>query len=269
MLRNRLMAAAAVTALFAAPAAFAQETQDTQPQQQPATEAPAETTPAEATRTEAVQGETVVDKLRAEGRFTTLLSALEQAQLTETLTTQPAISIFAPTDEAFAALPAEERERLMAPENVNELRQLLLYHVIVADVNSSQIQGAQGAVETAARSRVQLDGTGDAIRIDDATVVQADIDASNGAVFAIDKVLNPANSQAAMGDEEAAAPPRADEATIDEAPATVDEVTPPVDEAAPPTDEVVEPTLEPTPEPATPPADEPAPDADPVDEPEA
>lgn len=252
MLRNRLMAAAAVTALFAAPAAFAQESQETLPQQ------PIAETPAETTQVEAVQGETVVDKLRAEGRFTTLLTALEQAQLTDTLTSQPAISIFAPTDEAFAALPAEERERLMAPENVNELRQLLLYHVIVADVNSSQIQGAQGAVETAARSRVQLDGTGDAIRIDDATVVQADIDASNGAIFAIDKVLNPANSQAAMGDEEVAAPP-----------ATVDEVTPPVDEASPPADETVEPTLEPTPEPAAPPAEEPAPDADPVDEPQA
>lgn len=97
----------------------------------------------------------------------------------------------------------------MDPANAAELRQLLLYHVIVADVTPDQIMGKKGGVETAAESQVLLDGTGSAIKADGATVVSAELDASNGAIFPIDKVLNPANSMAAMGDEEAAAPAQA------------------------------------------------------------
>ncbi|MCP5978720.1 fasciclin domain-containing protein, partial [Klebsiella pneumoniae] len=83
------------------------------------------------------------------------------------------------------------------PANAAELRQLLLYHVIVADVTPDQIIGKKGGVETAAESQVLLDGTGSAIKADGATVVSAELDASNGAIFPIDKVLNPANSMAA------------------------------------------------------------------------
>lgn len=272
MLRTRLLTATAAIALFAAPAAFAQDASTggmTPTPQTPATSstpaqtpapaptpapaeapteaaAPAATTPAEpATETAATTpaaGGNVIDTLKANGQFTTLLAALDAAQLTQTLQTQPAISIFAPTDAAFASLPETERTRLMDPANVNDLRQLLLYHVIVADVNSSQIQGAKGGVETAARSQVQLDGTGASLKVDDATIVQADIDASNGAVFAIDKVLNPAASQAAMGDEEAAPAAAATEAPAD-ATAPADEVTM---EEAPVTEPVTPPTATPT-----------------------
>lgn len=245
MLRTKLMTAAAAVALFAAPAAFAQDAVPAQPDPSvPALpETPAEATtqvapaaqPLPAPAAEAtVQAEanTVVDALRANGQFTTLLTALDAAQLTETLASRPAISIFAPTDAAFAALPEAERTRLMDPVNVNELRQLLLYHVVVADVNSSQIEGARGGVETAAGAQVLLDGSGDGIKVDGATVTQADIDASNGAVFAIDKVLNPAQSQAAMGDTEAADETEADAAPADET-APAEDVT---DEAAAPAD---------------------------------
>ncbi|WP_054111717.1 fasciclin domain-containing protein [Brevundimonas sp. AAP58] len=206
MLRTRLLTATAAIALFGAGPAFAQDASPAQPAPaQPAAEASAQAqTPASTN--------TVVDVLRERGEFSTLLSALDAAQLTETLRTQPAVSIFAPTDAAFAALPEAERTRLLDPANVNELRQLLLYHVIVADVNSSQIEGALGGVETAARTQVQLDGTGDAIKVDAATVTQADIDAGNGAIFVIDRVLNPAQSLVATGDaEEEATPPVSDE----------------------------------------------------------
>ncbi len=255
MLRTRLLTATAAIALFAAPAAFAQDAGMGSVPPAPATPeqtAPAATTPAqpvtEGTPTTPAAGGNVIDTLRSNGQFTTLLAALDAAQLTDTLQTQPAISIFAPTDAAFAALPEAERTRLMDPANVNDLRQVLLYHVIVADVSSSQIQGAKGGVETAARAQVQLDGTGSTLMIDDATIVQSDIDASNGAVFVIDKVLTPAASQAAMGDEEAApavtgteAPatttPPADAATMDEAPMT--------GEVAPSTTTPVDPTQTP------------------------
>lgn len=149
----------------------------------------------------------VIDVLAAQGNFTTLLSALNQAQLTDILKARPAVTIFAPTDEAFAALPEADRTRLMDPANAQELRNLLLYHVIVADVSSAQITGAKGGVPTANRTRVLLDGTGEGLHIDGATITRADIDASNGAVFAIDKVLNPAQSMAPPEAPAAAAGP--------------------------------------------------------------
>lgn len=252
MLRTKLLTAAAAAALLAGPA-FAQEAPQAPAAQDPA---PAAATPAPAAAPQAApaapaaQANNVVDVLRAQGNFTTLLTALDQAQLTDTLRTRPAISIFAPTDEAFAALPEAERTRLMDPANAQELRSLLLYHVIVADVSASQINGTRGGVETAAQTQVLLDGTGDAIKVDGATVTRADIDASNGAVFAIDKVLNPAQSQAAMGDEEAPAPAApAAEATTTEAPAT--EATPPLPatEEAAPTEAPSEATANPAPNP--------------------
>lgn len=221
MLRTRLLTATAAIALFAAPAAFAQTAAPAapvQPQTAPAT-MPAE--PAAAAETAApaaaqtAQAATpaatgnVIDTLKADGHFATLLAALDSAKLTETLKTQPAISIFAPTDAAFAKLPEAERTRLMDPANVNDLRQLLLYHVVVADVNSSQIEGTKGGVETAARTQVQLDGTGPSIKVDGATVTTADIDASNGAIFAIDSVLNPGASAVASGDADEDAAPAA------------------------------------------------------------
>jgi len=230
MLRTRLLAATAFAALIAAPALAQEATPPAQTTMPDATApaappapvpTPGQTTPTETMPTPAAQAPatensaaqtqtaetpaasgTVVDVLRASGQFTTLLSALDQAQLTETLSTRPAISIFAPTDAAFAALPEAERTRLMDPANANELRQILLYHVIVADVTPDQIEGRRGGVPTAAQNQIQLDGTGEMIKADDATVVSAELDASNGAVFPIDKVLNPAASQAAMGDEE-------------------------------------------------------------------
>lgn len=209
MLRANLLAATAVMTLIAAPA-FAQETA---PAATTAAPAPAQT---ETAATPAAEG-SVIDVLKSNGQFTTLLAALDQAQLTDTLKSRPAISIFAPTDAAFAALPEADRTRLMDPANVAELRQVLLYHVIVADVSPDQIEGKRGGVPTAAESQILLDGTGSAIKADNATVVSAELDASNGAIFPIDQVLNPANSLAAMGDEEATAP--ADEATPAEAPA--------------------------------------------------
>ena len=248
MLRTRLLTATAAVAMFAAGSAFAQ-TAPTAPVGPAATppvaveepiEAPAAaaaqaaTNAAAPTQADAVVENNVVDVLRANGQFTTLLAALDAAQLTETLSTQAAISIFAPTDAAFAALPEADRTRLMDPANVNELRQVLLYHVVVADVNSSQIEGARGGVQTAATTEVQLDGTGDAIKVDNATVTTADIDAGNGSIFIIDRVLNPADSLVATGDAEAATAPAADDAAEDADAATppaddtVDEVTPPV-----------------------------------------
>lgn len=252
MLRLHLLTATAAAALLAAPAALAQTaptppvptpvpvtsaTPATPPSAAPDTPPPV-ATPAEpadeaappaqvpaAPAARAIQAATpaaagnVIDVLTAQGNFTTLLAALNHAQLTETLRARPAVTIFAPTDEAFAALPEAERTRLMDPANAQELRNLLLYHVIVADVSSSQITGTRGGVQTANRTRVLLDGTGEGLRIDGAMITRADIDASNGAIFVIDKVLNPAQSMAPAETPAPAAAPAAAGATATTRPA--------------------------------------------------
>ena len=205
MLQIKLLTAVAATALLAAPAALAQS-------------APAETAPAQAAPAQAlppISSENVIEVLKAHGRFSTLLQAFDRAQLTETLATRDRITIFAPTDEVFAALPEAERTRLLDPANAQELRNLMLYHVLVADLKPEQIRGARGPIATAGGTEVTIDGTGDAIAIDDATVTEAALDAANGGIYVIDKLLDP--NAAAQGDsEEAAAAPAATQA----APAT-------------------------------------------------
>lgn len=199
MMRIKLLAAAATTALLAAPAAFAQ----TAPAAPPAAQTPA--TPAAQTPATA---ENVIDVLKMHGRFTTLLQALDQAQLTETLATRPRITLFAPTDAVFAALPEAERTRLLDPANAQELRNLLLYHVLVADLTPDQIMGARGPIATAGGVEVTIDGTGDAITIDNATVTEAAIDAANGGIYVIDELLDPeATAQGDADEADATAAP--------------------------------------------------------------
>lgn len=194
MLRIKLLTAAATTALLVAPAALAQTV--------PAPTAPAQTAPAAAAAQTPASAENVIEVLKSHGRFTTLLQALDQAQLTETLATRPRITLFAPTDEVFAALPEAERTRLLDPANVQELRNLMLYHVLVADLRPDQIIGARGPIATAGGLEVNIDGTGEAIAIDSATVTEAAIDAANGGIYVIDKLLDP--EAAAQGDSEEA-----------------------------------------------------------------
>ena len=205
MFRTTLLTAAATAALLAAPAAMAQDAPVATMTQTPPAAQPA-ATPAPA--------ENVIEVLKMHGRFTTLLQALDQAQLTETLATRDRITIFAPTDEVFAALPEAERTRLLDPANAQELRNLLLYHVLVADLTPEQIRGARGPIATAGGIEVEIDGTGDAIAVADATVTEAAIDAANGGIYVIDKLLDP--NAAAQGDAEegaAATAPNAADAT--------------------------------------------------------
>jgi len=248
MRRSTLFTAVAATALLAAPAAFAQTVapgvqpmaSQTPPTSPPASlqtpppmtppaaqvpDAPAAPTmpampgmPAAPAAATPAATNTVVDALRTDGHFTTLLGALDRAQLTQTLTSRPAVSIFAPTDAAFAAMSEADRTRLMDPANAAELRQLLLYHVIVADVETAQIDGRRGEVETAAGAKVTLDGTGGTIKADEATVSGARIDASNGAVFPIDHVLSPPAATAATAATPAVTPPADESAAPVETP---------------------------------------------------
>ena len=170
--------------------------------------------PAQAASAEATASTSIVATMRAEGQFTTLLSALDAAGLTSILESDESISILAPTDAAFAALPAGELDRLMQPENREELENLLLYHVLNANVRADQIENRRGPVVTGSGAQILLDGSGGSLRADNATITNAQLRGSNGAVLVIDQVLSPDASLAAQGDEDS------DAATTTEAGAT-------------------------------------------------
>ncbi len=134
----------------------------------------------------------------ATDQFKTLAKAIEAAGLAETLSSEGPYTVFAPTDEAFAALPEGVLEELLMPENKEILVQLLSYHVVPGAVTSSQIQS--GEVETLAGESlaVQLatDGT---VAINNAKVTQADIQASNGVIHAVDQVILPRQALLELG----------------------------------------------------------------------
>lgn len=135
------------------------------------------------------QDKDIVDTASAAGDFTTLLTAAEAAGLVATLKGEGPYTVFAPTDEAFAALPAGTVESLLEPENKEKLTQILTYHVIPAKVMSTDLSDGMSA-DTVGGSAVTI-GTEGGVMVNDANVVSADIEASNGVIHVIDKVLIP------------------------------------------------------------------------------
>lgn len=139
----------------------------------------------------------IVETAKAAGQFGIFLKAVEATNLTQVLKTNKGLTVFAPTDAAFAALPPGELDRLMQPANRAQLQKILTYHVINAQVDSAKIQGAKGPVPTVAGVNVELDGSGEALKVNDATIVQADVRPTNGTLHVIDKVLLPPGAVAA------------------------------------------------------------------------
>lgn len=135
----------------------------------------------------------LIQTAKASGQFTTLLKALDATNLTSVLKTNPNLTLFAPTDAAFAALPAGELDRLMKPENAATLQKVLTYHLINTKVDSSQIAGGKVEVKTVEGLSVALDGSGDTPMVDGAKIVQADVMATNGILHVVDKVLLPSD----------------------------------------------------------------------------
>ncbi|WOD40730.1 fasciclin domain-containing protein [Nodosilinea sp. E11] len=122
--------------------------------------------------------------------FTILTAAIEAAGLTEVLNNSDlSVTVFAPTDAAFEALPEGTLEALLLPENRDQLTQLLTYHVVDGEVRSTDL--ADGEVETISGSPVMVMVGDEAVTINEANVVMADIEASNGVIHVIDAVLMP------------------------------------------------------------------------------
>ncbi len=131
----------------------------------------------------------IVDTASAAGEFTTLLAAAEAAGLVETLKGEGPYTVFAPTDAAFSALPEGTVDDLLKPENKEMLTSVLTYHVVAGKVMSTDLSdGMEAATVEGGTITVDL---GDGVMINDATVTTADIEASNGVIHVIDKVLMP------------------------------------------------------------------------------
>ncbi|HYG25373.1 MAG TPA: fasciclin domain-containing protein [Caulobacteraceae bacterium] len=155
----------------------------------------------------------LVETAKASGQFTTFVKALDATNLTAVLKNNKNLTVFAPTDAAFAALPAGELERLMNPDNAAELQSLLVYHLVNAPVDSKKVDGAKGPVQTVAGSELLLDGSGEAVKANSATVLQADVRATNGILHVVDQVLKPGDPVIAKAKAEAAEAARPAEQT--------------------------------------------------------
>lgn len=201
---TRVLTAAVAVALFtgAAHAQTADATAPAEPVAAAATPAPA--VPAAPAFTPVVAKGDLIETVKASGQFTVFLKALEKNGLTEVVKTQPGLTVFAPTDAAFAALPAGEVDRLMKTENAGDLRALLVYHLVNAKVDSAKMKGAKGPVQTVAGADLLLDGSGDTFKANSATILQADVRATNGTLHVVDHVLSPSDPAIAAAKVEAA-----------------------------------------------------------------
>jgi len=130
----------------------------------------------------------IVDVAVEDGRFTTLVAAVEAAGLAETLSGEGSFTVFAPTDDAFAALPEGTVEALLA--DIPALTDILLYHVVEGEVMASDVSELSNAM-TLQGQYVDIAVEDGAVMIDDAQVIITDIEASNGVIHAIDGVIMP------------------------------------------------------------------------------
>jgi uncharacterized surface protein with fasciclin (FAS1) repeats len=133
---------------------------------------------------------TIVDVAVGAGSFKTLVAAVKAAGLADTLSGKGPFTVFAPTDAAFAKLPAGTVESLLKPENKDKLKAILLYHVVKGDVKSGDLKDGEN-VKTLDGQSLTIGISGGVVNVNGATVVKADIPASNGVIHVIDTVLLP------------------------------------------------------------------------------
>ncbi len=139
----------------------------------------------------------IIRTARAAGSFSTLLAALDAANLTETLTGAGPFTVFAPTDEAFKKLPPGTVEALLEPKNIDTLRAILLYHVVPGRVRSATARTLNSATTVEGRDvRISTSRNGE-LRVNASNVVKADVGASNGVIHVIDAVLLPPDNSKA------------------------------------------------------------------------
>ena len=161
------------------------------PPEEPTDDAPAPTDDAPPATDDAPGS--IVDIAAGDSRFTTLVAALKAADLVDALSGDGPFTVFAPTDDAFAALPAGTVESLLLPENLTTLQDILKYHVVPAKVLSTDLTLNQHAT-TLEGSDVTVTSL-DPVKINESEVIQADVMASNGVVHVLDAVLMPPSDE--------------------------------------------------------------------------
>ena len=132
----------------------------------------------------------VVDTAIAAGNFKTLVAAVQAAGLVDTLKGKGPFTVFAPTDEAFAKLPAGTVEMLLKPENKDKLVAILTYHVVPGKVMAADVAGKELMVKSVEGAEIDVNGK-DGVMVDNAKVIKADIVTDNGVIHVIDAVIMP------------------------------------------------------------------------------
>lgn len=191
LMKMFLFAAASVFALAACSPAAEEGTPAVTPPPVETTEVPMEDPMAD---TQPVEEVTLVDIVSTNPDFSTLLAAVDAAGLSETLAGPGPYTVFAPTNEAFAALAPGQLDELLLPENQDDLTRIVSYHVVPGVVMAADVPAEDAATSTASVNNLDLsvrrmaDGT---VMVNEHTVTSADIQASNGVVHVIDGVLIP------------------------------------------------------------------------------
>ncbi|MCL4169365.1 UNVERIFIED_CONTAM: hypothetical protein GTU68_011725, partial [Idotea baltica] len=124
------------------------------------------------------------------GSFTTLVAAVQAAGLVDTLKGEGPFTVFAPTDDAFAALPEGTVETLLLPENKDQLVSILTYHVVPAKVMSADLAGKKVTAVTVNGEKLSINAN-NGVKVNDANVITADIETSNGVIHVVDAVILP------------------------------------------------------------------------------
>ncbi len=133
----------------------------------------------------------IVETAVGAGQFETLVAAVQAAELVEVLQGEGPFTVFAPTDEAFAALPEGTVEGLLEPANKDQLVAVLTYHVVPGIVMAKDAAGNTVELETVQGAMLTVDGTGDGVTVNGANVISADVTADNGVIHVIDAVILP------------------------------------------------------------------------------
>ena len=132
----------------------------------------------------------IVDTAVAAGSFNTLAKALQAADLVGTLKGNGPFTVFAPTDEAFAKLPQATVDDLLKPENKAKLRRILTYHVVPGRVTAADLMKLK-TTKAVSGDTIDITAADGSVRVDQARVMKADINASNGVIHVIDSVILP------------------------------------------------------------------------------
>ncbi len=132
----------------------------------------------------------LVDTAVAAGNFTTLVAAVKATGLVDVLKGDGPYTVFAPSDEAFAKIPAHTLKALLKPENRDKLVKILTYHVVPGKLEAEDVVSLSGA-KTVQGGRLKFRQHGNTVRVDNANVLKTDINTSNGIIHVIDTVLMP------------------------------------------------------------------------------